>query len=203
MEKEQPPSPEGGLFLVKTMEWIVASASPRRKELLKEFIPLFDISPAKGEEKAEAGLSPKQLVASLAQQKAVEVAALPEAAGKAVVGSDTVVVYEGEVLGKPKDEADAKRMLALLSGKTHQVYTGICICLPSGERIKAVDCTDVEFENLDEAAIERYVKTGSPMDKAGAYGIQDGGVVKRIHGSYSNVVGFPCEVFEKILTEII
>ena len=148
------------------------------------------------------GLTPQQLVCALARQKAEEVAALPEAQGKAVIGSDTVVAYAGEVLGKPKDEADAKRMLAMLSGQVHQVYTGVCVVLPGGECIVEADCTDVEFSCLSEREIDGYIATGSPMDKAGAYGIQDGGLVKRIVGSYSNVVGFPCELFEKILKRI-
>lgn len=185
------------------MEWILASASPRRRELLKEFIPVFQIIPAKGEEKAADGLSPEQLVVALAEHKAAEVAADPKAAGKAVIGSDTVVVYRGEVLGKPRDEADAKRMLSVLSGQIHQVYTGVCILLPNGRAVKAADCTDVEFEVLDQEQIDAYVATGSPMDKAGAYGIQDGGIVKRIDGSYSNVVGFPCELFQKMLKDVI
>ena len=184
------------------MQWILASASPRRRELLKKFISDFEIIPAKGEETAEEGLSPDALVCALAKQKASEVFALPASKGKAVIGSDTVVVYDGEVLGKPKDEADANRMLTALSGNIHQVYTGVCILLPNGEEILAADCTDVEFEPLDEAAISEYIATGSPMDKAGAYGIQDGGIVKEIHGSYSNVVGFPCELFEKLLKSI-
>ena len=184
------------------MEWILASASPRRRELLKTYIPTFAVIPAKGEEKAAIGLTPQQLVCALARQKAKEVAALPEAKGKAVIGSDTVVAYAGEVLGKPKDEIDAKRMLTMLSGQVHQVYTGVCVVLPSGERIVEADCTDVEFEALDEPAIAAYIATGSPMDKAGAYGIQDGGLVKGIDGSYSNVVGFPCELFEKMLKKV-
>ena len=95
-----------------------------------------------------------------------------------------------------------KRMLTMLSGQVHQVYTGVCVILPSGERIVEADCTDVAFEALDEATIAAYIATGSPMDKAGAYGIQDGGLVKGIEGSYSNVVGFPCELFEKMLKRI-
>ena len=149
-----------------------------------------------------AGLSPKELVCALARQKAEEVAVLPEARGKAFIGSDTVVAYAEEVLGKPKDEADAKRMLTMLSGQVHQVYTGVCVILPNGEQIVKADCTDVEFEVLDAETIAAYVATGSPMDKAGAYGIQDGGLVKGIIGSYSNVVGFPCELFEKMLKTI-
>jgi septum formation protein len=105
-------------------------------------------------------------------------------------------------LGKPKDEADAKRMLKLLSGKTHQVYTGVCWILPDRQKRIGADCTDVEFESLTDEQIDAYIATGSPMDKAGAYGIQDGGLVKGIVGSYSNVVGFPCELFKKILKTI-
>ena len=184
------------------MQWILASASPRRRELLKEFIDEFEVIPAKGEEKAQEGLSPDALVCALATQKAAEVASLPQAQGKAVIGSDTIVAYDGEVLGKPKDEADAKRMLSMLSGKVHQVYTGVCIILPSGEKMVEADCTDVAFEALTEPKIEAYIATGSPMDKAGAYGIQDGGIVKEIRGSYSNVVGFPCELFAKLLESV-
>lgn len=184
------------------MQWILASASPRRRELLKEYIPEFESIPAKGEEIAPKGLAPCDLVCALAQQKAAEVAALPQAKTKAIIGSDTVVVYDGKVLGKPQDATDARRMLTMLSGNTHQVYTGVCIILPDGDKMLEFDCTDVEFEALDQAAIEAYIATGSPMDKAGAYGIQDGGIVKGIVGSYSNVVGFPCELFEKMLKKI-
>ena len=184
------------------MKWILASASPRRKELLKEFIPEFAVIPATGEEKADGSLPPRDLVQALAEQKAAEVAATPAAQGAAVVGSDTVVAYGNEVLGKPKDEADAKRMLRMLSGKIHQVYTGVCLILPDGQRMLGADCTDVEFETLTDGQIDDYIATGSPMDKAGAYGIQDGGVVKRISGSYSNVVGFPCELFKRWLEKV-
>ena len=169
---------------------------------MKEFIPEFSVIPAKGEEKADEGLPPRALVQVLAEQKASEVAALHEAQGAAVVGSDTVVAYGDEILGKPKDEADAKRMLKLLSGKTHQVYTGVCLLLPDGQKRIGADCTDVEFESLTDGQIDAYIATGSPMDKAGAYGIQDGGIVKAIRGSYSNVVGFPCELFEKWFKEV-
>ena len=109
------------------MDWILASASPRRKELFAELVKKFEILPAKGEEKIEAGLTPTQLVKALATQKAEEVAALPIAEGKFVLGADTVVALGNEVLGKPKDEEDAKRMLTALSGRSHDVYTGVCI----------------------------------------------------------------------------
>ena len=187
------------------MQWILASASPRRRELLKEFIDEFEVIPAKGEEKAQEGLAPDALVCALATQKAAEVASLPVAKGKAVIGSDTVVVYAGEVLGKPKDEADAFRMLKMLSGKTHAVYTGVCFACKQGEDFHSdtqAEKTDVYFEELSDAWIHAYIAGGSPMDKAGAYGIQDGGLVKEIVGSYTNVVGFPLELVEQMLKKV-
>lgn len=188
------------------MQWILASASPRRKELLKEIIPDFSVIPAKGEEKADETLSPLELVQTLAFQKAAEVAKSEVATGKAVIGSDTVVALGGEILGKPKDKADAVRMLKRLSGVAHEVYTGVCILLPEedGERseILAADCTKVLFHELSDKFIQEYVDGGSPMDKAGAYGIQDGGLVKEIKGSYSNVVGFPVELFKRLIENL-
>ena len=183
------------------MEWILASASPRRKELLKELVDTFEIIPAKGEETAN-GLTGAKLVEALALQKAEEVASRPEAKGKAVLGADTIVCLGGAVLGKPKDEEDAKRMLAALSGREHEVFTGVCISYPDGEKRKtlvASDCTSVYFETLSKEKIEAYVKTGSPMDKAGAYGIQDGGLVRAIGGSMSNVIGLPIELCKRMM----
>ena len=188
------------------MEWILASASPRREELFKQLIPQFEIVPACGEEETEDVSTPWELAETLACQKAEEVASLPSSHGKAVLGADTVVALDGEILGKPKDEADAERMLSALSGRTHEVYTGVCISVPciDGTRKELIrsDCTEVVFEELSEKAIENYVATGSPMDKAGAYGIQDGGLVREIKGSYSNVVGLPLELVGKMLDEI-
>lgn len=183
------------------MEWILASASPRRKELLKELINTFEILPANGEEICR-GLTGARLVETLAAQKATEVALRPEAKGKAVLGADTIVCLDGEVLGKPKDEADARRMLGALSGREHEVFTGVCISYPEkGERktLVASDCTRVRFETLSEEKIEAYIKTGSPMDKAGAYGIQDGGLVRSIDGSLSNVIGLPIELCKRLM----
>lgn len=184
------------------MEWILASASPRRRQLLKEIIPYFKIIPAKGEEDTNGVDTPRALVQKLALQKAEEVARLSVAKGKAVIGADTVVALDREVLGKPKDEKDAARMLSLLSGKTHEVYTGVCILLPDGEKLVDVDCTKVTFHTLDEEQIRLYIASGSPMDKAGAYGIQDGGLVKEIDGSFSNVVGLPVELCRAMVERI-
>lgn len=184
------------------MKWILASASPRRKQLLKQLIPDFLIMPAKGEERVDGKPSPCVLVMELARQKAEEIARTAEAQGKAVLGADTIVVLDNEVLGKPKDETDAVRMLGALSGRSHEVYTGVCIIYPDGEKQKTVTdyaCTEVVFNALSEKEILDYVKTGSPMDKAGAYGIQDGNLVARIEGSFSNVVGLPLELCEKMI----
>jgi septum formation protein len=181
------------------MEWILASASPRRKELLREIVAEFVVIPAKGEECVEDGLPPERVVQLLAREKAHEVAKLPVAKGKAVLGADTVVAFGGKILGKPKDEQEAKEMLSSLSGNVHAVYTGVCVITPDGTEITDVDCTEVEFFALSEAFIDGYVQTGSPMDKAGAYGIQDGGLVKEIRGSYTNVVGLPVELLKTIV----
>ena len=181
------------------MQWILASASPRRKQLLREIIAEFDIIPAKGEEEASGAVNPSDLVKTLALQKAREVAALPQAKGKAVLGADTVVALGNEVLGKPIDEKDAARMLSALSGRTHEVYTGVCIIFPDGQTLVDCDCTKVIFNRLRKEQIDAYVQSGSPMDKAGAYGIQDGGLVERIEGSFSNVVGLPVELCRKMI----
>ena len=187
------------------MEWILASASPRRKELFAELVEKFEIIPAQGEERADGTLSPEELVKALAEQKAAEVAALPQAKGKAVLGSDTVVALDGEVLGKPRDKEDAMRMLCALSGRTHEVFTGVCIIYPKGRdvsKITAAACTKVRFLPLTKEKIAAYVATGSPMDKAGAYGIQDGDLVEKIDGSFSNVVGLPLELCKELIGRI-
>ena len=122
--------------------------------------------------------------------------------GAAVLGADTVVALDGRILGKPKDEEDAFEMLSALSGRVHEVFTGVCLLCPAGDAKEktALRCarTLVEFETLSEAFIRAYIASGSPMDKAGAYGIQDGGLVRRIEGSYSNVVGLPLELLSLI-----
>lgn len=186
-------------------KWILASASPRRKELLGELVEEFEIIPAKGEEKAEDGASPERLVTELAKQKAREIAASSQAQGKIVLGADTVVALDGAVLGKPKDETEAYKMLSALSGKTHEVYTGVCLIYPTKGGVKEValaDCTFVTFNRLTKEQIEEYIATGSPMDKAGAYGIQDGGLVQSIRGSFSNVVGLPIELVKSMIERI-
>lgn len=183
------------------MQYVLASASPRRKQLLAELIQDFEIIPSQADESAE-NLSPRALVCELAKRKAKEVAIRAENEGKMVIGSDTVVAFGEEVLGKPTDGQDAFRMLKMLSGKAHAVYTGVCLAYNKDGELRvmtAADKTLVHFKTLDEDWIWEYVRGGSPMDKAGAYGIQDGGLVERIEGSYTNVVGFPIELVKEML----
>ena len=177
---------------------VLASASPRRKELLSKLNYTFAIIPSVGEEVSTAKL-PVDIAKELANRKALEVfKAYPDAV---VIGCDTVVELDGQLLGKPKSVADAKQMLTALSGKTHLVHTGVCIVHKMGIWLFA-DTTEVVFSDLSAQQIDDYIATGSPMDKAGAYGIQDSGFVSRIVGSYDNVVGFPTERVAVILQTI-
>ena len=184
------------------MDWILASASPRRKQLFAPLVRAFEILPADCDEDIESD-SPQSLVAMLARKKAKCVADLPIAKGKAVLGADTVVALDNEILGKPKDESDARRMLSALSGRVHEVYTGVCMIAPTGETLVEVACTKVRFNELSSAKIEAYIASGSPMDKAGAYGIQDGDLVESIEGSFSNVVGLPVELCKEMIERLL
>ncbi len=183
------------------MEWILASASPRRKQILGELIERFEVIPSQADENVRAA-SPKELVEKLAERKATEVALRAHAVGKRVIGSDTVVALDGEILGKPKDEEDAFRMLTALSGRAHEVYTGVCFATNANGKLSLFtrsDRTKVYFHDLSPEWIKAYIRSGSPMDKAGGYGIQDGGLVEKIEGSYTNVVGFPKELVAEML----
>ena len=176
------------------MRIILASASPRRRELLAQMGMEFEVCPSQGEEKITEVL-PERAVMELAQQKAAEIAAKTE--GDAwILGADTVVVYDQKILGKPKDAEDAKWMLRMLQDNKHQVYTGVCIWKKENgtEDVRCFfEKTDVVFYPMTEEEIDQYVATGEPMDKAGSYGIQGvGGLyVREIHGDYNNVVGLP------------
>lgn len=169
---------------------ILASASPRRKELLTTAGVEFDVVVADIEETIPDGAQPQEVVKALALQKAEAVAKdYPDCI---VIGADTIVVNDGAILGKPKSEEDAVEMLKALSSRTHFVCTGVA--LACGDKVKNFcETTEVEFYNLTRDEIVRYVKSGEPMDKAGSYGIQGRGcvIVKRIVGDYFNVVGLP------------
>ena len=169
---------------------ILASKSPRRKELLSLITRDFEIIPAVGEERADKSLSPSEYVTELAKHKAEEVAcSYPD---DTVIGADTVVAIDGEILGKPRDEADARRMLRLLSGCEHSVFTGTCI-IYKNKNIAFCEETKVRFFELSDKEIDDYIVTGEPFDKAGAYGIQELGalLVSGITGDYYNVMGLP------------
>jgi septum formation protein len=188
---------------------VLASRSPRRKELLERLGLTVEVAPAEVDETAPPGEAPESYVRRLAEAKARAVAlGIRDGAPTFVLGADTAVVVDGRILGKPTDAKDAGRMLRLLSGRAHEVLTGYAILpLPpapsGGEPEYAADVvrTEVEFKALDEAEIETYVATGEPLDKAGAYAIQGVGafMVRRINGSHSNVVGLPlCETIETL-----
>ena len=178
---------------------ILASASPRRAEILSMLGYEFEIIPADCDENTE-GLSAAEAVGELARRKAVAVARLHHDC--VVLGSDTLVAIEGKVLGKPKDEAQAAKMLRLLSGKTHSVYTGISAV--QGDRcITQTVEAKVTFRNLTDDEIAAYIATGEPMDKAGAYGIQGKGavLVEGIEGDFFNVMGLPAARVHLLLKE--
>lgn len=180
------------------MDIILASASPRRRELLSRIFSRFTVIPAVGKEAANASLPPEEYVAALAGHKCDEVFASHK--DSLVIGCDTIVVFGGKILGKPKDKEDAQNTLNALSGNTHKVMTGVCVRSPY-KRILKVDITEVTFNALTDEFIKEYVDGGSPMDKAGSYGIQDGGVVKSFKGSYTNVVGMPVDLVKEMAAE--
>lgn len=178
---------------------ILASASPRRRELLSQIGLEFTVMPSEVEEDPKSTL-PQDVVIELSKQKAGDVWGKIGEDGRAsglVLSADTVVAIEGEILGKPKDEEDAERMLGLLSGREHQVYTGVTMIWISGEGKKEeysfYVCTGVLMYRINRAEISEYVRSGEPADKAGAYGVQGraAAFIKAVRGEYSNVVGLP------------
>lgn len=177
------------------MKLLLASASPRRRELLAPLCD-FEVVPSSFEE-TKAG-SAEELVLANARGKALEV--LKRFPERRVLGADTAVCLDGVILGKPEDAPDAERMLRMLSGREHSVFTGVCLADRNGTRERVVE-TKVLFKNLSENQIKNYVLSGAPLDKAGAYGIQDGIAVASYTGSYTNVMGLPVEAVEEMLFE--
>ena len=174
------------------MKLILASQSPRRRELLERMgLTQFEIRPAAGEENASPQLTPAQLVEELSRQKAQEIAGTATESD-IIIAADTVVAADGRVLGKPHSREEAMEMLSFLSGRTHTVYTGVTV-QQGAKTLTRHEATDVVFRPLSEAEIAAYVNTGEPMDKAGAYGIQGRGcvLVEGIRGDYYNVMGLP------------
>jgi septum formation protein len=169
---------------------ILASSSPRRKELLSYALLPFDVYPSQIKEVMDPGLTAEEMVCSLADQKARDVfSQYPDAV---IIGSDTIVVLDGKPLGKPQDEQDARAMLRMLSGRTHEVFTGVSLIAGNRSNIFA-EKTEVRFWPLTAEEIEWYISTKEPFDKAGSYGIQGKGsvFVHSIIGDYYNVMGLP------------
>ncbi|MBD5134248.1 MAG: septum formation inhibitor Maf [Clostridiales bacterium] len=186
----------------KTPEIILASKSPRRKELLRQVgIEDFKISAPNVDESVEAGLSPAETVEQLSLRKA-RAAAKKAGPGDLIIAADTVVALDGKVLGKPRDEADAFAMLSALSGREHHVYTGVTV-LRGEEAVTRHEETAVTFRDIGPDEIRGYIATGEPMDKAGSYGIQGVGalLVSGIRGDYCNVMGLPVFRLGRILKE--
>ncbi len=173
-----------------TPEVVLASQSPRRRELLGLLFEHFEVHACETDESLPDGIAPDKAVERLALQKAQAVA--PAYPGRLVIGADTIVVLDGAILGKPRDEADAARMLGLLSGRCHAVHTGVAL-IRDGKTRRFSCRTAVHFAALSPKEIEWYVHTGEPMDKAGAYGIQGYGArfIEGIEGDYFNVMGLP------------
>lgn len=198
---------------------ILASQSPRRKELLKMIEPDFEIKVSNCEEKITSS-EPKQVTMELAEQKAIAVAtelnrqkkndkqmeiSVKDEDSFIVIGADTVVASDTEILGKPKDKDDARRMINKISGAIHQVYTGVALVLVKGGNVKLIDVfsekTDVEVAHMSSQEIEEYISGTEPYDKAGGYGIQGtfGKYVTGIKGDYNNVVGLPvCRLYNAL-----
>ena len=180
------------------MDLILASGSPRRRELLSGIGLTYEVIPSTVEEKVTVS-RPEEVVLSLAEQKAAEVCERLRTSGREgflVLGADTIVALGEEIMGKPGDEAEACRMLSSLQGGRHQVYTGVAFCIPETDGIRTYsfyEKTEVEMYPMTAEEIRDYVAGGEPMDKAGAYAIQGGcaAYIKGIHGDYTNVVGLP------------
>jgi septum formation protein len=182
---------------------VLASASPRREELLRSAGLSFDIVPSGIEETSGEGESAREMAKRWAMEKAMSVSR--HRPGEWVLGADTIVVLEGTVFGKPTNHEEASAMLRKLSGRAHEVITGICLAHHTRRFTKAAHVlTEVRFRALSDDEIRAYVATGEPLDKAGAYGIQGRGaaLVRSVQGSYTNVVGLPlCEVLEWLLDQ--
>ena len=184
---------------------ILASGSPRRQELIRLLGLPVEVVPSNVDEDTPEDWTPRQIVEGLSLRKALfvkERLAGQTSAESIVVGSDTIVVLDNQIMGKPRDAEDAFRMLELLSGRTHEVYTGVtCVRVSDGDAVTSHRVTRVRMRTLTAEQISRYVATGEPHDKAGAYGIQEIGslLVESIDGCYFNVVGLPVSLLSVML----
>lgn len=183
------------------MALILASASPRRKELLRLINEDFEIVTSQVDETLPGGIPPEQAVILLAQKKARAVAEIRP--GDTVIGADTVVALDGAILGKPKNDDNAAAMLKALSGKKHMVYTGVCVISPEGESCFAGSAS-VKFAEMSQSEIAQYIASGECRDKAGAYGIQGIGAryIEYIEGDYYSVMGLPVHLLYEQLKRL-
>ena len=187
------------MILQPDLPVILASASPRRQELLKQLGLEFDIEPAHIDESELPDETPLEHVRRLAEEKGKAISRKHK--DKVIISSDTIVLLDNDILGKPQDTADAARMLKCLSGQSHDVITAFSIiCADKGLCANEYDITTVHFRELNDEEIRDYIEGGSPMDKAGAYGIQDlsANFVDSINGCFYNVIGFPVARFKKV-----
>ena len=191
------PNPSGGTSLMNDTTLILASASPRRRELLSLTGLPFRIDAPDVDE--TCSLPPREAVKELSRRKALAAAKLHP--GCVILAADTLVSVDEKALGKPQDADDAYRMLSLLSGRWHQVYTGVTVVDRDGNLHCEADVTDVHFEEMSEDAIRRYIATGEPMDKAGAYAVQGiaGLWIDQLRGSHTNVIGLPMALTRRLL----
>ncbi len=182
-------------------EIFLASKSPRRRELIAELGMPFVFGSPDADESVPEGTDPRAAALLVAERKADAARTMPEATGRIIVSADTIVVVDGRIFGKPANEADARAMLSVLSGREHQVMTGVCVVMPDGRKDSFCECTDVRFFAMSDEEIAAYTATGEPMDKAGAYGIQGIGklLVEGISGDYYNVVGLPVSRLKRFI----
>ena len=178
---------------------ILASASPRRRELMSLTGLAFTVDAPEVDE--SCSLPPREAVAELSRRKACAAAAMHP--GCTILAADTLVSVDEQALGKPRDEEDAFRMLRLLSGRWHQVYTGVTVITPAGEILTRADVTDVHFETMTDEDVRRYIATKEPMDKAGAYAVQGiaGLWIDELRGSHTNVIGLPMTTVRHLLAQ--
>ncbi len=177
------------------MNLLLASGSPRRLQLLRDLGYSVSVVRPDFDERSVRERDPGRLVEALAKGKGRSVLAPP---GTLLVAADTIVYFNGRVLGKPKDAEEAFAILSALSGRSHEVYTGVYL-QKGGSTHQFHDRATVRFRTLQEAEIRAYIQTGSPLDKAGAYGVQDSGFVAEINGSYHTVMGFPTALFQQLI----
>ena len=182
---------------------VLASASPRRRELLKRIVDDFIVTSSDINEEQSYAYPPLEAVLDIAKRKGLNI--IDKYPNDIVITADTIVVLDNQIIGKPKDKKDAKRILKLLSNNEHEVITAYCI-FNKGQMIEKYVSSKVLFYELSDDLIDRYIATGSPLDKAGAYGVQDNDkypIVKAIIGSVDNVIGFPVEEIQKDLEKLI